>query len=645
MPAALVAPVLAPRFSEDLRRAYRQLQRGCRAGVGVAQGPFDTQASHVDPKRLDSWIAIAADGRVTAYTGKCELGQGMLHRADPARRRGAVAADRSRHAGHVRHRRRARSGDDVRQPVDADEFQSTRTWRRPPPPRAKRSFASPPRGSVCRSISSSAADGVITARADASKRVSLRRARRPGRSSICRSTPTRRRKPAADWTVLGKPVPRLDMAALATGTIRVRPQRPQCRACCTARSCGRPRSAPRSSALTKARSAAWPGVVKVVVRKNFVGVVAEKPWQAHAGRGPPGGAWSAGSGLPPQSRVLRAPADAAVARRLRRQLRRRRPAARPGGLGRQGDLSASVSDARIDRVVMRGGRRAAAIGPRSGRRRNPRTRREAPWRCCSASRSTTSGSCSRAAPAATGSTAPTPCRSMRRCCRRRSANRCGSSCRARTKWPGRTTAFAVHDRSARRRRRRRDDRRVGLRGVVRPSLGGRPGYNTPGNVVTGMLAGFAPAPFSPRTAPAPTGGFNNGSNAAPSYIVGRVGGSRRRHRARSPASASSRIRSRRRSSPVRCGRRRVCRTPSRTSASSTRSRRPSRPIRSRIGCATSRDPATASRRRGGGEGGEVGRRGRRRSLTDAGPASRSGRGMACVALRRGQRLRGDDRRG
>ena len=27
-----------------------------------------------------------------------------------------------------------------------------------------------------------------------------------------------------------------------------------------------------------------PGVVKVVVRKNFVGVVAEKPWQARAGR-------------------------------------------------------------------------------------------------------------------------------------------------------------------------------------------------------------------------------------------------------------------------------------------------------------------------------------------------------------------------
>src|SRR6266545_1858339 len=48
------------------------------APLGVAQGPFDTRTSHVDPRQLDAWLAIAADGTVTAYTGKCELGQGML---------------------------------------------------------------------------------------------------------------------------------------------------------------------------------------------------------------------------------------------------------------------------------------------------------------------------------------------------------------------------------------------------------------------------------------------------------------------------------------------------------------------------------------------------------------------------------------
>jgi CO/xanthine dehydrogenase Mo-binding subunit len=78
--------------------------------------------------------------------------------------------------------------------------------------------------------------------------------------------------------------------------------------------------------------------------------------------------------------------------------------------------------------------------------------------------------------------------------------------------------------------------------------GGRPGYNTPGNVVTGTLLGLNPAPLNPRTpAPAPTQPLNNNSNTAPSYIAGRVGASQNgagvvrservlSHRVRSPFS-------------------------------------------------------------------------------------------------------------
>src|SRR5258706_5012757 len=43
----------------------------------MAQGPFDTHQSHIDPGKLDSWLAVASDGMVTAYTGKCDFGQGM----------------------------------------------------------------------------------------------------------------------------------------------------------------------------------------------------------------------------------------------------------------------------------------------------------------------------------------------------------------------------------------------------------------------------------------------------------------------------------------------------------------------------------------------------------------------------------------
>jgi CO/xanthine dehydrogenase Mo-binding subunit len=52
-----------------------------------------------------------------------------------------------------------------------------------------------------------------------------------------------------------------------------------------------------------------------------------------------------------------------------------------------------------------------------------------------------------------------------------------------------------------------------------PGLGGRPGPNTPGNIVTGSLLGFQPAAFAPRS-PAPSpGAFNNSSNGVPSYLV------------------------------------------------------------------------------------------------------------------------------
>jgi nicotinate dehydrogenase subunit B len=56
------------------------------------------------------------------------------------------------------------------------------------------------------------------------------------------------------------------------------------------------------------------------------------------------------------------------------------------------------------------------------------------------------------------------------------------------------------------------------------SFGGRPGYEKPGNVMTGMLAGFDPETIAPRMAVEPTGELRNGSNAVPSYVVGCVSG-------------------------------------------------------------------------------------------------------------------------
>ena len=60
-----------------------------------------------------------------------------------------------------------------------------------------------------------------------------------------------------------------------------------------------------------------------------------------------------------------------------------------------------------------------------------------------------------------------------------------------------------------------------------PGLGGRPGTNTPGNIITGSLLGFPAAAFAPRS-PAPAlspanGAFNNNSNGVPSYFAAVTG--------------------------------------------------------------------------------------------------------------------------
>jgi CO/xanthine dehydrogenase Mo-binding subunit len=57
-----------------------------------------------------------------------------------------------------------------------------------------------------------------------------------------------------------------------------------------------------------------------------------------------------------------------------------------------------------------------------------------------------------------------------------------------------------------------------------PVLGGRPGNNAPGNVISGTLAGFPPGAFIARSpAPAPMQ-YDNGDNALPSYCAGSVAG-------------------------------------------------------------------------------------------------------------------------
>ncbi len=117
------------------------------------------------------------------------------------------------------------------------------------------------------------------------------------------------------------------------------------------------------------------GVIKVVVKQNFVGVVCEKPWQAMQAARTLKASWTRGSG---------AAAGIATFYDFMRQQPARNTLVVDSGdvdraLGqaatrRAGHLPASVPDARVDGHVVRRGRCLAAAAPRSGRRRSRPTR-------------------------------------------------------------------------------------------------------------------------------------------------------------------------------------------------------------------------------------------------------------------------------
>ena len=259
---------------------------------------------------------------------------------------------------------------------------------------------------------------------------------------------------------------------------------------------------------------------------------------------------------------------------LRRQLEGRRREAGEGRDGRQGDVSASVSDARIDRARRARSPTCRAARRRSGRRRSRRTRRAAASAMLlGLPAENVRVDLHARRPAATASTAPTRCRTTRRCCRRRSASRCACSSRARTRWRGRTTAspFVIDQRVG------LDadgtHRRVGLRGVVADAR--RPAR------LRHARATSSPACWpvssrrrSRRERRAPDPAAVSTTAATPRRRMSpAASAAQRRHRDGRERARADAHRARRRSSPVRCDRRRGCRTRSRTNRSWTRSRR------------------------------------------------------------------------
>ena len=88
-----------------------------------AQGRAAGTAGQIDARQLDSWLAIASDGTVTAYTGKCDFGQGMFTAQLQLVAEELSVPAVARTPDSVRHVGDARSRHHLRQPVIADELQ------------------------------------------------------------------------------------------------------------------------------------------------------------------------------------------------------------------------------------------------------------------------------------------------------------------------------------------------------------------------------------------------------------------------------------------------------------------------------------------------------------------------------------------
>jgi nicotinate dehydrogenase subunit B len=257
------------------------------------QGQFETRASHIDPVQLDSWIAVGANGVVTAYTGKCDFGQGMYTaQSQLIAEELSVSLDRIRLIQcdtSVTPDQGTTSGSQST-PVNFNTSglaQAAATARE-----ALLSMAAQRLGLPVEQLA--IANGIIRGKIGAS--VSYGELIGDKRFKVPVSV-TAKRKPVNEWTVLGNPVPSLDITLLVTGRFEFvhnisvpemlhgRVVRP-------------PVVGATVVSVDESSVADVPGLVKIVVRKNFIGVVAEKQIQAVQAADQLKVTWTKGVGLP-----------------------------------------------------------------------------------------------------------------------------------------------------------------------------------------------------------------------------------------------------------------------------------------------------------------------------------------------------------
>jgi len=463
--------------------------------------------------QLDSWVAIGADGSVTAYSGKEELGQGIsvaqaqlvaeelcvpFTRVKLIYCDTAFTPDQAYTAGSQSHPTNFNHGNLAQACATARE-----TLLR---------LASERLGVPIDQLTAN--DGMIGG-------VNYGELIGGGKFNLAVNANAKRKDPR-QWTVLGKPVQNPDLPAIVTGqfefvhNVRVpgmlhgRVVRP-------------PVVGAMVMAVDESSVRAMPGLVQVVVKKNFVGVVAEKPWQAIQAASKLKVTWTAGAGLPNQSdfpehlRNQKATRDTLLvdSKDVDRKLSEAaavvkatyyHPYQMHGSLG----SSCAVADVHGDQATLWSPTQAVwyqrtttalLLGLKP---ENVRVIFRRGSGCYGLNGADTVTYDAALLSQAVGK--PVRVQLTRK---------------DEMAWENYGNAFLM-------------DERAGLdaQGNIvaweheawSPGLGNRPGTGTPGNVITGFLAGFSPEAFNPRSpAPAPAA-FNNNSNGVPSYVAGRFGG-------------------------------------------------------------------------------------------------------------------------
>ncbi len=482
-------------------------------GIQTADGQFGTHASHIAANALDSWIAIHADGSVTAFTGKCDFGQGIYTAQTqlvaeelcvPRERVKLVQCDTA---------------------ITPDQGSTSGSQSTPANFNHENLAlaAATAREALLKLGAERLAEPLDSLRAENGNVVGTSGKQVTyedligGRHFSLTLDKAARRRPQSEWTVLGKPVPSLDLHELITGRfeflhyVRVpgmlhgRVVRP-------------PAIGASLLNVDHASIKDIPGVLKVVIRKNFVGVVAETQYSAVRAARRLKVEWDPGPKLPSQEsffdHLKQQPSqdeleldskDVVTSLVAAREVVRARysyPFQSHGSLG----ASCAVADVKRDSATVWSATQsvyptrnciAMLLGMPPDSIRVIYTRGSGCYGLNGADAVSFEA-------AVMSQDVGRPVRLQYSREDEMGWENYGNAClvehRAALNDAGRITAW---------------DRESWI-----PSMGSRPGYNRPGNVISGMLLGYQPATPKPGGAAEPSGELRNGSNTVPEYLAG-----------------------------------------------------------------------------------------------------------------------------